>query len=94
MPSGWKAEQTSWRNPGRVNSSVRVPPPMVSLASSTTTRNPCSATATAAAKPLGPDPTTTASQRAILSGRPRPLPPMAQWSPEPIGEPGNRGPRR
>ena len=28
MPSGCAAEQTSWWNPGRVSSAVRVPPPM------------------------------------------------------------------
>src|SRR6266700_260039 len=60
------AEQRSWRNPGRVSSAVRQPPPMVSSASSTWTDQPDSASSTAAARPFGPDPTTTASYRPAL----------------------------
>ena len=33
MVSGRIVEQTSWRNPGRVSSAVRVPPPAVGAAS-------------------------------------------------------------
>ena len=55
------AEQMSWRNPGSVSSLVRVPPPGVSLASSTVTEAPAAARVMAAVRPLGPEPTTTAS---------------------------------
>ena len=37
------AEQTSWRNPGRVSSAVRVPPPTVSRPSTTSTERPAAA---------------------------------------------------
>ena len=60
-PKGWIAEQTSCSSPGTVSSSVRVPPPIVSRASSTVTESPRWASVTAAASPLGPEPTTTAS---------------------------------
>ncbi len=39
--SGWIAEQTSCRKPGSVSSSVRMPPPIRSDASCTTTSQPC-----------------------------------------------------
>src|SRR5688572_25484846 len=55
------AEQTSWWKPGRVNSAVRVPPPISSWASSTRTERPAAARVTAALSPFGPAPTTTAS---------------------------------
>ena len=61
IPIGWHAEHTSWRNPGSVSSLVRVPPPGSSRPSSTTTDAPSRASATAAASPFGPEPTTTAS---------------------------------
>ena len=60
-PIGWIAEQTSCLNPGSVSSFVRVPPPIVRAASSTSTLWPLRAISTAAARPLGPEPTTTAS---------------------------------
>src|SRR5690606_9292923 len=60
-PIGWIAEPRSCRNPGSVSSAVRAPPPMVSLASSTSTSAPRRASVTAAASPFGPAPTTTAS---------------------------------
>ena len=56
------AEQTSWTYPGRVSSAERAPPPIVSLASSTVTSQPRRARVMAAAKPLGPEPTTTPSR--------------------------------
>src|SRR5581483_8629817 len=59
-PSGWIAEQTSWRKPGSVSSSVRMPPPIVGSASWTRTSSPARARVIAAARPFGPDPTTTA----------------------------------
>lgn len=68
IPSGWTAEQGSWRNPGRVSSSVRAPPPTVSLASNTDTENPRLASSTAAVSPLGPAPTTTASSIDVTFG--------------------------
>ena len=52
--SGWIAEQTSWRKPGSVSSAVRVPPPIVAAASSTSTERPAWASAIAAARPFGP----------------------------------------
>src|SRR5215217_8220287 len=55
------AEPTSWTKPGRVSSAERAPPPTVSSASSTITERPLRASSTAAAKPFGPEPTTTAS---------------------------------
>src|SRR6266566_301142 len=55
------AEHTSWRNPGSVSSAVRVPPPIVSCASMTRTERPAWASVTAAARPFGPAPITTAS---------------------------------
>ena len=60
-PSGWIAEQTSWTKPGSVSSAVRIPPPTVSAASSTSTERPARASTIAAASPFGPAPTTTAS---------------------------------
>ena len=64
--SGRIVEQTSWRNPGRVSSAVRVPPPGVSAASYTRTERPARARVMAAARPLGPAPTTIASSSAVL----------------------------
>ena len=61
-PNGCTAEQTSCSRPGTVSSAVRVPPPIVSSPSSTVTERPACASATAAASPLGPEPTTTASR--------------------------------
>ncbi len=55
------ALHTSWTKPGRVSSSDRHPPPAVASASSTTTESPARASVIAAASPLGPAPTTTAS---------------------------------
>src|SRR5205823_824876 len=60
-PSGWMAEHTSWRKPGRVSSAVREPPPGVAAASSTSTDRPACASVRAAARPLGPAPITIAS---------------------------------
>ena len=60
-PIGWTAEQWSCSTPGTVSSLVRVPPPIVSSASSTVTATPARASAAAQARPLGPDPTTKAS---------------------------------
>ena len=74
-PSGCTAEQTSWTNPGRVSSAERVPPPTVSAPSTTSTERPAWARVMAAARPLGPAPTTTASygcSRPLSVGRPRP----------------------
>ena len=53
---GWMAEHTSCRKPGTVSSALRVPPPMVSAASRTTTERPASASVTAADSPFGPAP--------------------------------------
>ncbi len=64
-PSGCTAEQTSWRKPGSVSSEVRAPPPGSSAASTTRTLRPASARVMAAASPLGPAPTMTASCSAI-----------------------------
>src|SRR5262245_62277912 len=47
--------------PGSVSPAERHPPPIVSAASKTTTLRPVCAMTMAAASPLGPDPTTTAS---------------------------------
>ena len=58
---GCMAAQTSWRKPGRVSSFVRMPPPIVSPASRRRTDRFSLAMVMAAASPLGPDPTTTAS---------------------------------
>jgi hypothetical protein len=58
---GWMALQMSWRKPGSVSSFVRVPPPTRGAASYTTTERPVFASSMAAARPLGPDPTTAAS---------------------------------
>src|SRR5882757_9118067 len=57
---GWIAEQWSCSRPGMIASLLRVPPPISSAASSTVTWTPALARATAAARPFGPDPTTTA----------------------------------
>src|SRR5690606_14913688 len=61
MPRGCAAEQGSWRKPGRVSSSVRAPPPTVPFASNSATEKPRRASSTAAGRPFGPAPTTTAS---------------------------------
>src|SRR5205823_5451933 len=58
---GWMAEQTSWTNPGAVSSALRAPPPTESRASRTRTERPACASATAALRPFGPEPITTAS---------------------------------
>src|SRR5204863_1046551 len=55
---GWTAEQRSCTSPGTVSSPLRAPPPMSSSASRTVTSRPSRASATAAASPLGPAPTT------------------------------------
>jgi hypothetical protein len=55
------AEQMSWRKPGKVSSAVRRPPPSSDLPSSSSTDKPACCMAMAAASPLGPEPTTTAS---------------------------------
>src|SRR6266550_2381101 len=60
------AEQTSCMKPGRVSSIEREPPPMVSLASRTSTDRPARANVIAAASPLGPAPTTIASYEGRL----------------------------
>ena len=65
----WIVEQTSWRNPGNVSSSVRHPPPGLDAPSKTSTESPARASVSAAAKPLGPDPTTTASSDDPLSSQ-------------------------
>ena len=57
---GWIAEQWSCSTPGTVSSALRVPPPIVSAASSTVTATPSRASATAQASPFGPEPTTIA----------------------------------
>ena len=48
-------------NPGSVSSSDRVAPPIVVSASKTRTERPARARVMAAARPLGPEPITTAS---------------------------------
>ena len=58
--AGYTEENVSWRNPGRVSSSVRTAPPGSSAASSTVTARPARARAMAAASPFGPLPITTA----------------------------------
>src|SRR5262249_38092818 len=58
------AEQRSWTKPGRVSSAERVPPPSLEAASSTRTERPARARVMAAARPLGPAPTTTAASPA------------------------------
>ncbi len=55
------AEHTSWTKPGRVRAALRVPPPIVSAPSRTTTERPASAQVMAAANPFGPAPPTTPS---------------------------------
>ena len=65
-PRAWIAAHTSWTKPGSVSSADRVPPPISSAASSTSTEQPASARRTAAASPLGPEPTTTASYRSAV----------------------------
>src|SRR4051794_26327319 len=64
---GCTVEHTSWWKPGRISSSVRMPPPGRSPASTTRTRRPAAASRRAAASPLGPAPTTTASGEPFTS---------------------------
>src|SRR6266480_2824919 len=47
--------------PGSVSSAERAPPPIVALASNTSTEHFARARVIAAARPFGPEPTTTAS---------------------------------
>src|SRR5688572_8644584 len=54
------AEQWSCSRPGRIASLDRVPPPISSAASRTVTCTPARARTMAAARPLGPPPTTVA----------------------------------
>src|SRR5947209_2664266 len=51
----------SWTKPGKVSAAERLPPPTVSRPSTRSTRCPAWARVIAAASPLGPAPTTTAS---------------------------------
>lgn len=60
-PKGCIAEHTSCTKPGNVNSAERAPPPTVGLPSSTNTDKPACCKRMAAARPFGPEPTTTAS---------------------------------
>src|SRR5690606_23572651 len=64
---GCTAEQRSKARSAESSGSrtVRAPPPIVGCASSTRTPRPARASVTAAARPLGPEPTTTASSRVI-----------------------------
>ena len=62
-PSGGRPSRGRGRRPGTVSSPLRVPPPIVSSASSTVTATPSRASATAQASPLGPEPTTTPRSR-------------------------------
>src|SRR5215813_12145936 len=55
------AEQISCTKPGNVRADERMPPPRVWCASITSTEHPARARVMAAARPLGPEPTTTAS---------------------------------
>ena len=66
--SGWIALHTSCTNPGRVSSAERIPPPTVGAASKRATDRFALASVMAAASPLGPLPTTTASYRSALIG--------------------------
>ena len=63
---GWMAEQTSCLKPSRVSSAVRAPPPIVFADSMTATLSPASVKVMAAHNPLGPLPTTTASNSLTL----------------------------
>ena len=85
--SGSAVEQTSWRNPGSVSSSVRIPPPRVPAASTSRTRHPAPASRSAPTSPLGPEPTTTASKWStctMVSAAPPACPPASgRAGPEP-----------
>src|SRR5687767_10961589 len=70
--SGWIAEQTSCTKPGSVSSAERAPPPISSFASYTATELPARAIWIAAARPLGPAPTTTASGTQQVAVEPLP----------------------
>src|SRR5207237_10608700 len=59
--SGCTAEQTSCKKSGSVSSAERAPPPIVAFASRTNTDCPARAKVIAAARPFGPEPTTTVS---------------------------------
>src|SRR5262245_18807202 len=61
------AEQMSWVNPGSVNSAERAPPPIVGSASMTRTERCARAIVMAAARPLGPEPMTMASNERFAS---------------------------
>ncbi len=68
IASGWTAEQMSLTIPGASpRSRVREPPPIVGWASRTSTESPARAMVTAAARPLGPDPTTTTSGWVLMA---------------------------
>src|SRR5688572_3707310 len=56
------AEHTSCTKPGKVSPCDRIPPPTVSLPSTSNTDSPVCCSRMAAAKPFGPEPTTTASK--------------------------------
>src|SRR5665213_1051673 len=67
VAKGMTDAPTSWRKPGRVSSAVRHAPPTSSAASTTCTARPRSASTMAAASPLGPEPTTTASSGRVTA---------------------------
>ncbi len=92
-PSRCTVAPMSCRKPGSVTSSVRSPPPGRSAASSTTTFQPASASATAATSPFGPEPTTTASTSVAPSMRRRVtqrLDPPARSAPSARSQPRGR----
>src|SRR5512132_4046928 len=66
----WAVEQLSCRNPGSVNSSVLVSPPIPSRASRTRHRNPARDRYAAATKLLCPAPATTTSYSALIASSP------------------------
>ena len=66
---GWMAEQMSCTNPGKLQFADRKPPPIWSFASSRRTCRPSRASVIAAARPLGPEPTMTASYAMLSPGK-------------------------
>ena len=72
----WTVEQMSWTKPGSVSSPLRIPPPIVALASYTTHRSPGAGEGDRGGQPVGSGPDDDRVRR--VSPHPRPSDPAAE----------------
>src|SRR3954468_16014204 len=91
------AEQMSCTKPGKVSSAERLPPPIVSRASTTSTERPARASVIAAARPFGPAPTTIASRGPLPTSVIAAVAAATDWTAAaspPSADPADRGGHR